>query len=274
MDRIHPDELYNIICRIREKRPLIHCISNIVTVNLCANGLLAIGAAPVMAHHPMEVEEITQGADALVCNMGAMEDLEAMGKAAKRATALKHPIVIDPVGVAASGFRREQCYELIREANPSCIRGNVSEMIAIIENRSVAKGVDATGGKTDDLVEKMKQYAKRHGTILIASGKEDIVTDGEESYSVANGDSLMAAITGSGCLSSVILGAVLAVDKGASGAKSAALGCALIGIAGQKAAGLTRKLEAGTMTFERYFIDQLSLLDRADCEAICVSRLP
>ena len=269
MKQVHSDELYNIICQVREKRPLIHCISNIVTVNLCANGLLAIGASPVMAHHPMEVEEITSKADALVCNMGAMEDLEAMLKAAKKAEALKHPIVIDPVGVAASSFRREKCYELIRESSPTCIRGNVSEIMAIMEGRSMARGVDATSGKIDDLVGKMEEYAKEHGTILIASGKEDIVTDGNETFYVANGDPLMAAITGSGCLSSVILGAVLSVEeKSLSNVKKAALACALIGIAGQKAAGLTRKKEAGTMTFENYFIDCLSLLNQTDCEMI------
>lgn len=269
MKQIHSDELYSIICQVRDKRPLIHCISNIVTVNLCANGLLAMGASPVMAHHPMEVEEITSRADALVCNMGAMEDLDAMLKAAKKASSLKHPIVIDPVGVAASSFRREKCYELIRESNPTCIRGNVSEIMAIIEDRTMARGVDAISGKTDDLVAKMEEYAKEKGTILIASGKEDIVTDGNETLYVANGDPLMAAITGSGCLSSVILGAVLSLEESMPySARRAALACALIGIAGQKAAGLTRKKEAGTMTFENYFIDCLSLLNKTDCEML------
>ena len=273
---IRPDEIYNVLKSLQEMRPLIHCISNIITANFCANGLLALGCSPVMAHHPAEVGEITSRAAALSLNMGALEDFEAMKLAAAKASEMGHPIVIDPVGVAASSYRRERCFELMDTAMPTCIRGNKSEILALLENRFTAGGVDARVDAKDipgpeDFIKKMQQFAGEKHLILVASGKEDIVTDGTETYLVANGDPMMAKITGSGCLSGAVLSAVLYLNKSA---RMAAIACGIMGIAGQKAAGLTKELEAGTMTFEKYFIDSLSLLGLSDCEIINVSRLP
>ena len=133
-------ELYN---KIQEERPIIHCITNAVTVNDCANILLAAGASPTMAHHPLEVEEITAGTKALVCNFGAIADYEAMEKAGRVADELGHAIVIDPVGVSGSSYRREKCQMLIENIHPTCIRGNYSEIRALMEHCSTATGVDS-----------------------------------------------------------------------------------------------------------------------------------
>mgnify|MGYP000384150260 CR=1 FL=1 len=166
-------ELYN---KIQEERPIIHCITNAVTVNDCANILLAAGASPTMAHHPLEVEEITAGTKALVCNFGAIADYEAMEKAGRVADELGHAIVIDPVGVSGSSYRREKCQMLIENIHPTCIRGNYSEIRALMEHCSTATGVDS-GDKNLD-IEAMKQYAKQYHLIMIASGEKDIITDG------------------------------------------------------------------------------------------------
>ena len=197
-------ELYN---KIQEERPIIHCITNAVTVNDCANILLAAGASPTMAHHPLEVEEITAGTKALVCNFGAIADYEAMEKAGRVADELGHAIVIDPVGVSGSSYRREKCQTLIENIHPTCIRGNYSEIRALMEHCSTVTGVDS-GDKNLD-TEAMRQYADKYHLIMIASGEKDIITDGTAVYICENGDAKMAKITGSGCMSSVMLGAFL-----------------------------------------------------------------
>ena len=170
-------DLYN---KIQEERPIIHCITNAVTVNDCANILLAAGASPTMAHHPLEVEEITAGTKALVCNFGAIADYEAMEKAGRVADELGHAIVIDPVGVSGSSYRREKCQTLIENIHPTCIRGNYSEIRALMEHCSTVTGVDS-GDKNLD-TEAMRQYADKYHLIMIASGEKDIITDGTAIY--------------------------------------------------------------------------------------------
>lgn len=245
-------ELHN---RIQRKCPIIHCITNAVTVNDCANILLAAGASPTMAHHPMEVEEITAGTSALVCNFGAIADYEAMEKAGLVASKCGHAIVIDPVGISGSTYRREKCNALIEKIHPTCIRGNYSEIKALIENRSTVTGVDSNDKTLD--TELMQKYAKEHKIILIASGQSDIITDGTTTYTCNNGAPKMAKITGSGCMSSVMLGAFLGIE---SSVKSAAACCAFVGIAGQIAAEKTDAGHGGTMTYRNNFIDQISLM--------------
>ena len=179
---------------IKNKRPVIHCITNAVTVNDCANILLAAGASPTMAHHPLEVEEITEGAAALVCNLGAIADFEAMEKAGKKADEMGHAIVLDPVGISGSTYRRMQCQTLIKEIHPTCIRGNYSEIRALLKDCNTVTGVDASDKSVD--VESMKQYAKAQKTILIASGAVDVITDGGEVFECRRGHEMMAHITG------------------------------------------------------------------------------
>lgn len=261
--------------KIRARRPIIHCITNAVTVNDCANILLAAGASPTMAHHPLEVAEITEGAAALVCNFGAIADYEAMLAAGCRAHELKHAIVVDPVGVSGSTYRRNQCAAYNKAVQPACIRGNYSEMKALIENCKTVTGVDAASEDQqadgrDALIHEMQQYAKREQIILIASGETDIITDGNTTYLCTNGDPLMARITGAGCMSSVMLGAFLGVD---ASVESAAACCAYMGIAGELAAERTHACDGGTMTFRDQLIDAVSLMDEVDLkEKIKVSR--
>lgn len=254
--------------RIQKNRPIIHCITNAVTVNDCANILLAAGASPTMAHHPSEVEEVTAGTKALVCNFGAIADYEAMEKAGKVADRSGHAIVIDPVGVSGSTYRREKCQTLIETIHPTCIRGNYSEIRALIEHCSTVTGVDS-GDKTLD-TEAMKQYAGAYHVILIASGEKDIITDGTDTYICENGDAKMARITGSGCMSSVMLGAFLGTEPSV---QSAAACCAFVGIAGELAAEKTDACGGGTMTFRNLFIDEVSLMTEEKLQKIRVHRI-
>lgn len=255
---LHVDKFY---MEIKKQHPVIHCITNTVTVNDCANILLAIGASPVMAHHPLEVAEITEGTSALICNMGAIADYEAMLAAGHRAKELGHAIIIDPVGVAGSSYRRAQCQALIQALRPTCIRGNYSELRALMQNRKTAAGVDAAPEDAvttnEQWISDLKTYARIEQMIVIASGKTDIITDGTTVYLCHNGDPLMAKITGSGCMSSCLLGAFMGVE---ASLESAASCCAFMGIAGELAASRTHQCEGGTMTFRMKLIDAVSLM--------------
>lgn len=214
-----------------------------------------------MAHHPLEVEEVTGQADALVCNMGALHDYEAMEKAMNTARKAGHPIVIDPVGVSGSSYRRQKCLALIKNGHPTCIRGNYAELQALMTEENQSAGVDApflreeiSMGST--LVQNLKQYAKTYELIVVASGKIDIISDGEEVILVSDGDEMMRSITGCGCMASSVMGAFLAVE---SSVESAAMACTFLGTCGKEAADKTKDAGGGTMTFRNNYIDCISL---------------
>lgn len=252
-----------LVGKIHNQRPIIHCITNAVTVNDCANILLAAGASPTMAHHPLEVAEITEGATALVCNFGAIADYEAMLAAGYRAGQLRHAIVVDPVGVSGSTYRRNQCSAYIKAVHPTCVRGNYSEIRALIENHKTVTGVDAASeaheeGQREEFICKMREYAKRERMIVVASGETDIITDGSRTYLCENGDPFMARITGAGCMSSVMLGAFLGIE---ATIESAVACCAFMGIAGELASERTKACGGGTMTFRDQLIDAVSRMD-------------
>lgn len=247
-------EIRKYLNRIRQAHPVIHCITNTVTMNDCANLALALGASPTMAHHEKEVEEIVAGADALVCNLGATECLDAMFLAGKKAHDLGHPIVLDPVGVAGSSYRREKCMDLVRHIEPTCIRGNYSEMLALMGQHNTAVGVDAADKSLDP--QRLKQLAKDLHCILVASGPTDWITDGKRITSCERGHVMMSYITGSGCMSTVAIATFLTADPSV---ESVYASCELMGKAGEAAAKRTKEVHGGSMTFHDLFLDQLSL---------------
>lgn len=260
--KLSEEKIVELYRTMEQKRPIVHCITNAVTVNDCANILLAVGASPTMAHHPMEAAEITQGATSLVCNFGEIADYEAMLLAGRKAHELDHAIVVDPVGVSGSTYRREKCIEFIEAVHPTCIRGNYSEIRALMENCTTITGVDAAPedahlDEQEAFLMRMKQYAKEKQMIIIASGETDLMTDGENTCACHRGDAMMAKITGSGCMSSVMLGAFLGVEKSFA---SAAAAVTFMGMAGERAAAKTREIGGGTMTFRQLFIDEIYLL--------------
>jgi hydroxyethylthiazole kinase len=221
--------------RVREEKPLVHNITNYVVMNSTANALLAMGASPVMAHAPNEVEEMVAIAGALVLNIGTLDDawVAAMVRAASRAAALGKPIVLDPVGAGATRLRTVSAKALIAEATPAVIRGNASEVLALGDDAFDTRGVDAVHSVAD-AAEAAAGLARELGTVLAITGPEDLVTDGKRTVRVANGHSLMGAVTGTGCTATALTGAFLAVDDDPLSAAATALG--YYGLAGETAA--------------------------------------
>lgn len=262
--------------RVRERRPLVHCITNAVTMNGCANMLLVAGASCTMAHHQLEVAEITSGCDALVCNLGATEYYDAMLLAAAAGSVRAHPLIIDPVGVGASTYRRNFFEQLCKVAKPTCVRGNLSEIQALVERQGTAPGVDVDHQKASAISEQQsaclaEQLARRLDCIIILSGAVDVVTNGKETFFIYNGHEKMTQITGTGCMSSALLGAYLgAANKNDSADELAACVAAVtvMGICGELAAEQNRQGKNGTMSFYLQLIDQMSLIEGEDLEKL------
>ncbi|WP_086349368.1 hydroxyethylthiazole kinase [Candidatus Enterococcus clewellii] len=250
---------YQLIEEIRKQNPLIHNITNIVVANDSANGLLAIGASPFMSSAPEEMEEVAALASATVLNTGTLsaEQLEAMRLVGKRANELGKPVVIDPVGVGATTFRKREIGRLLTEINPTLIRGNAGEIAALADIEWQSKGVDAGKGSAD-LVMAAEITAKKYQTIVSVSGETDIVTDGTTTYFVDNGTPFFTAMTGAGCLLSCVCGAFLAADATKSLEAVVVANCSYA-IAGEVAAADLNGLSVGS--FRTNLLDILSQID-------------
>ena len=220
---------------LREKKPLIHNITNYVVMNYTANALLACGASPVMAHAAEEVEEMVSFAGALVLNIGTLTPywIDSMLKAGKRANELKVPIILDPVGSGATKLRTDSAKRLIDELSIQVVRGNASEVLSLAREGSRTKGVDSIHS-VDDAADAALILAKELSTILAITGKVDLITDGKRIYRVSNGHELMGYVTGTGCTATVMIGAFLAVDH--DPVEATTTGLAYFGLAGEKAA--------------------------------------
>ncbi len=221
--------------RLREKKPLIHNITNYVVMNYTANALLACGASPVMAHAQEEVEEMVSFAGALVLNIGTLTPywIDSMLKAGKRANELNTPIVLDPVGSGATKLRTDSAKRLIDELSISVVRGNASEVLSLAHEGSRTKGVDSIHS-VDDAADAALTLSRELNTTLAITGAVDLITDGKEIHRVVNGHELMGFVTGTGCTATVVIGAFLAVDDNPLTATTTAL--AYFGLAGEKAA--------------------------------------
>lgn len=244
---------------VREKSPLVHCITNYVAMGINANALLAIGASPLMSFCPEEMEEIVSISSALVVNIGCLDrhEIEGMKIAAATADRLGKPWVLDPVGAGASRIRTETSLTLIRDSHPTVIRGNASEIMCLAGQQIKSRGVD-TSALSSDAVESAKALALASGAIVSVSGPVDYITDGVRVEKIGNGHPLMARITAMGCTASVVTGAFIAVGEDRLLAARNAM--AVMGIAGERAAARA----AGTGSMEMHFIDELSTYDPAD----------
>lgn len=274
MKQISSNEIICLLKEIKQKRPLVHCITNIVTVNDCANILLAAGASPTMAHHPEEVAEMAANACALVLNMGATESFDAMRIAGAAAGTAGIPIILDPVGAAGTSFRRNQTLAFIQELHPTCIRGNFSEIRALATNQTIHMGVDAlsdTSCTQKEAITLVTEFARQTGAIVIASGETDFISDGSISHALTNGSSMMSKITGSGCMSSALLGAFLGTE---SSIASAAASCLVMGICGEIAEAKTLQEHGGTMSFRNHLIDAMFLLEQEQIQRLLQPTFP
>jgi hydroxyethylthiazole kinase len=253
--------------KIRQNAPLVHCITNYVTVNDCANILLAAGASPIMSDDVGEVEEITSICSALAVNIGTLnrQTIPAMFLAGKKANALGKPAILDPVGAGASKLRTETALRLIEEVRFSVIRGNISEIKALALGGASTKGVDADDADavtTDTLADAVKlaeNYSGKTGAVIVITGAIDIAADGNRTYLVRNGHQMMSRITGSGCMLTALTGAVLAANPGRP-LDAAAAALAAMGFAGESAHRKFLDRRSGSATFRNDLIDAVFCL--------------
>ena len=203
----------NNLQKLRETSPLIHNITNIVVANYVANGLLSIGASPIMSSAIEEMDELPAICQALVINIGTLtsEQVKAMIKAGISANKNNTPVVLDPVGVGATTFRQESVKTLLSEVKFDLIRGNAGEIAYLAEVNWSAKGVDAGSGEAD-LSQIAKDVALKYNCIVSISGEIDYISDGKKVAKIDNGTELFPKITGSGCLLSAVCGAFLTLD--------------------------------------------------------------
>lgn len=206
--------LWTDVSLIREKSPLIHNITNYVVMNNTANALLAIGASPVMAHAVEEVEDMVKIASALVINIGTLSEkwIDAMFLAARKANELHIPIVLDPVGAGATPYRTEIAKKFIVSCRPTVIRGNASEIAALVHADVQTKGVDSTS-ESHSVLGAAKKLAKDSGAVVSISGEVDLITDGDIVHEVRGGHGMMARVTGMGCTATAITAAFIAINS-------------------------------------------------------------
>jgi hydroxyethylthiazole kinase len=200
---------------IRQMRPLIHCVSNIVSANDCANLALAVGASPIMAQAPQEMADITAASRATVLNTGTPneEKFKACLLCGKEADRLGQPIILDPVGVGASPWRLEKITELLHLFTPTILRVNLGEAQALCRRNSQEQGVDSPmAASLQERIETASSLAKDRHTTVLLSGPEDIVSDGVRAWRITGGSDWMNKITGTGCMLSVLCGAFAAVE--------------------------------------------------------------
>ena len=256
------------LSQIKEKNPLTHCITNSVTINDCANAVLAIGGSPFMAEDAEELEEVVTIADALVINIGKLskEQIKSMNVSAKVANETNTPIILDPVGVGVTELRNKTTMDLINNYNMAAIRGNITEiksiakLVGVIDENNTAKGVDVN---IDDIIteenlvangEIIRELAEKLDTTILASGPIDILSDGKTTVAIDNGDDMMPLITGSGCMLSSIVGSCIGGSAPLEGSLVAILA---MNLAGEKARAKVDEKDEGTGSFRAYLIDYL-----------------
>jgi len=253
--------LEEFLDRIRIKRPLVYNITNIVTVNDCANALLAVGASPVMGLEASETKDLISISDSLVLNIGTAttEIGTMMIEAARHARNKGIPVILDPVGAGASQFRTNLSIRIIEEVHP-IIRCNYSEFLTLAGIRSETRGVDSLQNDFFDLntIKKLAEYLK---CILVVTGKNDIITDGNKTITTSNGTPRMEEISGTGCICSSLVGAAATVSENKCQLiYSIASLIALMGICGEKASENFR----GTASMKLDIIDSLSTLTKEE----------
>ena len=244
---------------LRDRKPLIHQITNYVVMNETANATLALGALPVMAHAREEVEEMAALAAALVLNIGTLSPpwVDAMVAAGQAANGAGVPIVLDPVGAGATSYRTETAQRILDEVDVAVVRGNAAEIATLAGREAEIRGVESIGAG-DSAAELAGAAARKLGTVAAVTGATDHVSDGRQTLAVANGDPLLATITGAGCMSTAITGCFLAVRSEAP-LSAAAEALVAFGVAGEEAAREAK----GPGSFHAGLYDALYTLDPA-----------
>ena len=256
MDRVNIDA-YALLEKIRETKPVVHHLTNWVTIYDCANIVKVLGASPVMAHAKEEVAEMAKIASSLVLNIGTLtvDFVEAMKIAAKSANEKGIPVVLDACGAGATRLRDEKCLELLAETRIDIIKGNASEIARVSGEDVRTRGVDAAG-VNKDLLEIARRLSQKHKCTVVITGKEDIVTDGKKLYLVKNGDPMLTHVVGTGCMAASVIGAFAAVERDFAYAAAAALVCFEI------AAECAARKSSGPAIFKEKMFDCIFRLDK------------
>lgn len=258
-------DLSSILQRVREENPLVHNITNVVVTNFTANGLLSLGASPVMAYAPEEVADMVRISRALVLNIGTLnwEVVGSMILAGKTANELGIPVIFDPVGAGATLFRTEMAQKIMEEVKVSVLRGNAAEVANVLGEKREIKGVDA-GEHHGSSVELAISAAQKLNTTVVITGKDDVLTDRDTTYLVSNGHPLLTKVTGTGCLLTSVIGAFAGVEKNLLLAGLSAL--TFYGIAAEKAFEKAGNMGPGSFQIE--FLNQLALVTSEDIDQL------
>ena len=294
-DALFPDEILRLPQLVRERSPLIHCITNYVTACEVANIILAAGAAPVMADHPDEAADVASHSDCLLLNFGTLKETSAaaMSRAGKKAGELGLPLILDPVGIGSSTYRTSSILNVLSQVRPAVIRGNASEIKRLYmelacktaagcktpspQIQDSPRGVDAsmqdrmTQTNITPLAGAARGLSEITGAVVVMTGETDLVTFGDKTMLIRNGCPMMSRITGSGCMLDGIIAAYVttAILSAASATKSTqtaiisatALAVSAAGLWGELACRKVEERSEGTGSFLRYFTDYVSLLD-------------
>ena len=251
-------EVYELLSRIKARKPLVHHITNWVTIYDCANITRAIGALPVMAHAIEESADMVSIASALVLNIGTLTPqlIESMIHAGKAANQREIPIVLDAVGAGATELRTDSAHRIMEEVKIDIIKGNSGEIGTLLGVEAEVKGVESMGVQGDP-IEIARTLAREKQATVVTTGKQDIVSNGKDTYLVNNGHEMMGSIVGTGCMAASVIGCFAAVESDHAFASAAALVC--FGIAGELAAKSDRTRGPGT--YKEQFYDQIYHLD-------------
>lgn len=248
---------YDLLDRVRQQKPVVHHLTNWVTIYDCAQVVKTLGASPVMAHAREEVAEMAQIASALVLNIGTLtvDFVEAMKLAAHSANKKGIPVILDVCGAGATALRDRKSLELLNEVRIDVIKGNASEVARVSGERVKTRGVDATE-VSGDLVLLAEKLADQRKATVVITGKVDITTNGRQTHLVKNGHPLMTRVVGTGCMATSVIGAFAAVEGDLNLASACALACYEI------AAELAAEKASGPASFKERLFDCLSNLDR------------
>ncbi|REE89062.1 hydroxyethylthiazole kinase [Paenibacillus taihuensis] len=258
-------EVVQIWSKMKQVNPLVHNITNVVVTNFTANGLLALGASPIMAYAKEEAADVARISGALVLNIGTLNstEIEAMKLAGASANASGVPVVFDPVGAGATAFRTDTARDLMNTLRVDIIRGNAAEIANVVGREWSIKGVDAGEGN-GDVLELAKLAAEQLNCVVVITGKEDVIADRSGACVVRNGDAILTRVTGTGCLLTSVIGAFAAVEPDFVKAATAAL--VVYGVAAEIAAAKTA--EQGPGSFQIEFLNQLARVTEADIERL------
>lgn len=253
---------------VRAKTPLVHSITNYVTVNDCANIILACGGSPIMADDIAEVCDITALCSALVINMGTLNErtIRSMLAAGKKANELGHSVVFDPVGAGASALRNETALHLVKEVRFTVIRGNISEIRFLATGSGNTQGVDAaaadavTDGNIDSVISFAKSLSAATGAVIAITGAADIIADAKKAFVIHNGHPMMSRVTGTGCMLTTVIASYLGANPGQP-LEATAAAVAAMGLCGELAYKKLQAIDGGTGTYRTLLIDAMSKMD-------------